>query len=277
MNRTNRIVLLNAGAVVTTAALAASLMVMSSSRAQGTLPQRSYLPLSDAVTAAQAALDSCETGGYNVTVAIVDRSGNVQVHLRGDDAGVATITGSERKAFTAAAFGRPSSAFTATQALRDLDDRIALVGGGLPIRFDGELVGGIGVGGAPSGTIDETCAADGLAAINADSVDDATGTPDATGTVDTTGTPDATGTVDLTGTPEVTSTVDITGTPDATGTVDLTGTPEVTSTVDITGTLTPEVTGTVDTTGTPDATGTVETTGTATVSATGTVTGTTTP
>ena len=40
---------------------------------------------------------------------------------------------------------------------------IILLGGGLPIRFNNQVIGGIGVAGAPSGQLDEDCAAAGLA------------------------------------------------------------------------------------------------------------------
>ena len=40
--------------------------------------------------------------------------------------------------------------------------------GGLPIRAGGELVGGIGVSGAPSGQTDERCAQAGFDAISDD-------------------------------------------------------------------------------------------------------------
>jgi uncharacterized protein GlcG (DUF336 family) len=46
--------------------------------------------------------------------------------------------------------------------LAQIDERIVLLGGGLPIRVEDEVVGGIGVGGAPSGLIDEACAQAGL-------------------------------------------------------------------------------------------------------------------
>ncbi len=52
--------------------------------------------------------------------------------------------------------------------LRDMDSRLVIQAGGLPIRIGGALVGGIGVGGAPSGAIDETCARAGLDAIGAE-------------------------------------------------------------------------------------------------------------
>jgi uncharacterized protein GlcG (DUF336 family) len=42
-----------------------------------------------------------------------------------------------------------------------------MLGGGLPIEIDGEIVGGIGVGGAPGGHLDDVCAQAGLDAIGA--------------------------------------------------------------------------------------------------------------
>jgi uncharacterized protein GlcG (DUF336 family) len=53
------------------------------------------------------------------------------------------------------------------EGLRDMDSRLVILGGGLPIVINGERVGGIGVGGAPGGPLDEACAKEGLAAIGA--------------------------------------------------------------------------------------------------------------
>jgi uncharacterized protein GlcG (DUF336 family) len=49
-----------------------------------------------------------------------------------------------------------------------MDSRLVVQAGGLPIKIGGVLVGGIGVGGAPSGAIDETCARAGLDVIGAE-------------------------------------------------------------------------------------------------------------
>ena len=49
-----------------------------------------------------------------------------------------------------------------------MDSRLVIQAGGLPIKIGGALVGGIGVGGAPSGAIDETCARAGLDVIGAE-------------------------------------------------------------------------------------------------------------
>jgi uncharacterized protein GlcG (DUF336 family) len=55
----------------------------------------------------------------------------------------------------------------AVQALRDMNENILVLGGGLPIQMGGEVVGGIGVGGAPGGHLDVACAQAGLESIGA--------------------------------------------------------------------------------------------------------------
>ena len=55
----------------------------------------------------------------------------------------------------------------ALQALRDMNDSILMLGGGLPIEMAGEVVGAIGVGGAPGTHLDDACAEAGLDAIGA--------------------------------------------------------------------------------------------------------------
>lgn len=247
---------IGAGSIVAAAALVASVAALQPSRAQSVLPERPFLPLALALDAANAAMSECANGGYYVSVAIVDRAGNTKVLLRGDDSGPHTLSGSQKKAFTAASLGRSTSDVAESVAsdeslagLRDLDERILLLGGGLPIRFNNQVVGGIGVAGAPSGQIDEDCASAGLDAIGAD-IDEGTGTPEATETVEATGTSEATSTSEATGT----ATPMATSTPDAIGTITIsvTITPLITGTPDAvaTGTETPIAIGTIDVTGT---------------------------
>ena len=56
------------------------------------LPTETFkiLPAALAVEAAQAAIASCKTQGYNVSVAIVDRAGDLKLLLVGDGAGALT-------------------------------------------------------------------------------------------------------------------------------------------------------------------------------------------
>lgn len=142
--------------------------------AQGLLPTQPYLPLNLALEAASAALAQCEADGYRVSVAIVDRGGVVKVLLRADSAGPHTIGSNTRKAYTSASLGVPTGELAALVAenpslegLRYMDPQIILLQGGLPIIVEDVVVGGIGVGGAPGGHLDEACAQSGLDALMA--------------------------------------------------------------------------------------------------------------
>lgn len=138
------------------------------------LPREAVLPLALATKAATAALDKCTKDGYKVSVAVVDRAGVLRVLMRGDGASPHTTDSSSKKAYTAASLGRPTSELADLitkvpflQALRDMNDRILILGGGLPIQFGNEVVGGIGVGGAPGAHLDDACAQAGLDSIGA--------------------------------------------------------------------------------------------------------------
>ena len=117
-----------------------------------------------------AALAECQKNGYRVSAAVVDRGGNLLAFIRDPEAGPHTAELSRRKAFTAATFGMTSAAFATltgnpgAAGLRDLTGVFALAGG-VPIKTGGEVLGGIGVGGAPGGEKDEACASAGLAKI----------------------------------------------------------------------------------------------------------------
>jgi len=138
------------------------------------LPREATLPLALANKAAAAAQEKCKQDGYRVSVAIVDRAGVLKVLMRGDGAGPHTTNSSSKKAYTAASLRRPTSEMAelvaktpALQGLRDIDDKVLILGGGLPIEIGGEVVGAIGVGGAPGGHLDDACAQAGLDSIGA--------------------------------------------------------------------------------------------------------------
>lgn len=151
--------------------LATALLAPLAATAQE-LPTAPYLPLDLAAQAADAALKACAAEGHNVSVAIVARDGSTRVLLKADNAGPHTGASAQGKAFTSAAMGRDTAGLAefiasqpANEGLRDMDTRMVIQAGGLPVRFGNALVGGIGVGGAPSGDIDATCAVAGLNAI----------------------------------------------------------------------------------------------------------------
>ncbi|NOU09812.1 MAG: heme-binding protein [Nitrospira sp.] len=138
------------------------------------LPKESVLPLGTATKAIQAALDACKKDGYRVSVSVVDRAGVLCAMGRADGAGSHTVDSSRKKAYTAASLRRPTSELAdliikvpTLQALRDMNGEILILGGGLPIEISGEVIGGIGVGGAPGAHLDDTCAQEGLNAIGA--------------------------------------------------------------------------------------------------------------
>lgn len=138
------------------------------------LLKESVLPLGIANKAIQASLDACKKDGYRVSVSVVDRDGVLRAMERADGAGPHTIDSSRKKAYTAASLRRPTSELAdliakvpALQALRDINGEVLMLGGGLPIEIGGEVVGGIGVGGAPGTHLDDACAQGGLDAIGA--------------------------------------------------------------------------------------------------------------
>ena len=138
------------------------------------LPTETFkiLPSALAVEAAQAAVAACKSQGYNVSVAIVDRAGDLKLLLVGDGAGALTRSLSRRKAYTSAmrriSTGELATLVAAPGAFDPTlyDRQMVTVLGGVPIKVGNETVGGIGVGGAPGGDKDEACANAGLAKIS---------------------------------------------------------------------------------------------------------------
>lgn len=104
-----------------------------------------------------------------VSIAVVDTGGHLVAFLRTDGAPFHTRSIAEDKAVTAASFGVPTRALA--EALQDhpeqvrsglqLRPQLVLLGGGLPISFQGKVVGAIGVSGTTE-EIDERIAAAGL-------------------------------------------------------------------------------------------------------------------
>ncbi|MEJ2764822.1 heme-binding protein [Photobacterium sp. MCCC 1A19761] len=118
----------------------------------------------------QEAVAQCAAKGYTVTATVVDVTGNVIAQLRADNAGKHTLDSSRKKAFTAASMKQPTANLMKTiadkpmlQPLKDMDDNLLLLAGGLPLTVNNTVIGAIGVGGAPGGHLDVQCAE---AAIN---------------------------------------------------------------------------------------------------------------
>lgn len=149
----------------TSAALALSAALSTAALAQGLVTQKN-ISLAMAQTIAQAALAQCESMGFKVSVAVVDRGGQTIVMLRGDGAGLHTPEGAERKAYTARTFSQPSADFV--KRLSERPDtvgsrqytRVLALGGGLPIKVGNEVVGAVGISGSPGK--DDVCSQAGI-------------------------------------------------------------------------------------------------------------------
>jgi uncharacterized protein GlcG (DUF336 family) len=119
-----------------------------------------------AQTIANAALAQCQSMGFKVSVAVLDRDGLQVVMLRGDGAGLHTLEGAERKAYTARTFSQPSADF-AKRLIERPDTagsvhytRVLALAGGLPIKVGNEVIGAVGVSGSPGK--DDVCSQAGL-------------------------------------------------------------------------------------------------------------------
>jgi uncharacterized protein GlcG (DUF336 family) len=129
------------------------------------------MSLDTALKAARAAIEACRKQGVQVAVTVIDRGGDAQVVLRDVLAPDLTLKVSQAKAYAAMSFVTPTSQlegrFSAPFGPPAVGG-VVIGAGGLPIRAGGELVGGIGVAGAPSGQTDERCAQAGFDAISDD-------------------------------------------------------------------------------------------------------------
>lgn len=157
------------------AALLASSVCSTPSLAENELlVQYQALTPEAALAVAQATMADCRDRGFQVAVAVVDRSGHMQALLRDRFAGAHTVDTARRKAWTAVSFRTDTVTMAEeTQAGKEASGvrfvgETMMVGGGVMIQAAGELVGGIGVSGAPSGAADDECARAGIETIQSD-------------------------------------------------------------------------------------------------------------
>ena len=134
--------------------------------AQGVRMERN-LSLDLVRTIGETALETCRKNGFHVSVTVLDRAGQVRLALRDDDARPHTMENSQRKAYTARSFRISSGEFA--QRVKDNPtlgavhlSGIIAAQGALPIKVGDEVIGGVGVSGAPGGEKDEACAKAGM-------------------------------------------------------------------------------------------------------------------
>ncbi|MCS6786707.1 MAG: heme-binding protein [Thiobacillaceae bacterium] len=129
------------------------------------------LTLEAAERLAHAAVMACRAEGVQVAATVVDRSGLPMVVLRDTLAPPVTLEVSRQKAYTAVNFNAPLSSledrFTKPFSVGKVEG-LVFSAGGLPIEAAGNIVGAVGVSGAPTGAQDEACARKGLEAIQTD-------------------------------------------------------------------------------------------------------------
>lgn len=160
----------SAGAAAGAATVPAALPAADVQPVPANAVQQDRITAGASAAAVGAALAKCQADKLPfVTVALVDRFGTVQAVLRGDNAAAHTIEAAKQKAYTAAAFGAPTSELARRingpgPSIADLPGTLFLAGG-VPLKVNGVSVAGIGVGGAPDGALDEACASAGAAVL----------------------------------------------------------------------------------------------------------------
>ncbi len=145
----------------------AALALASAAQAQAVRTERN-VSLELATQIAAATVAACQVNGHNVTAAVVDRAGGLRALHRADNAGPHTVGAAQAKAFTSV------SAKNNTLAMMEAAQKnpaaanlvhipgFLLLGGGVPIKVGNEVIGAVGVGGAPGGHLDEQCAVAGI-------------------------------------------------------------------------------------------------------------------
>ena len=149
-------------------AISLAAILCGSAGAQGLVTQRN-LSLGMAKTIAEATIAECREKGFHTAAVVVDRSGQIIVLLRDEQAAPQVGEMARRKAFTARMFRTTTLEFQkhtadpAFAAQRDVADILAL-GGGVPIQVGNEIIGGVGSAGS-SQEQDDACAKAGIAKV----------------------------------------------------------------------------------------------------------------
>jgi len=168
--------LTKAGMAVVVAAASVNGGAMEHGYAQTLVTHR--IPAALAMEAVEAAVAACAGQGYGVTATVIDADAERIAVLRGDTAGVHTFEASWGKAYTAVGFApifkldsggevaERVAQFSARQLAGTLPfqppESMIFRAGGLTIKLGDEVLGAIGVGGAPTAQADEACARAGL-------------------------------------------------------------------------------------------------------------------
>lgn len=158
-------------------------VIMLAARPVLALEKQPILPTTLAVKAASTSVAVCNQRGYKVTTSVLNPEGNLLVVIRNQEAGPHTIENSYNKAYTAVSFGRAYHLDSTRAILAGMKPGkgigefplpasplkgLSYSVGGVNITSEGNLIGSIGVSGSPNGDLDESCAYEGLKAIQDD-------------------------------------------------------------------------------------------------------------
>jgi uncharacterized protein GlcG (DUF336 family) len=115
-----------------------------------------------AKTIAEESIAACAAKGYATSAVVVDRDGETLVAMRSDNVGPHTMENARRKAYTARSFKQTTAEYA--NKLNDGNPvvrqqvtlpNVIAIPGGVPIKVDGDVIGGVGVSGSPG--VDEDC------------------------------------------------------------------------------------------------------------------------
>jgi uncharacterized protein GlcG (DUF336 family) len=152
-------------------ALAAALATASGALSAQALVSERSISLNAAMELATAALARCRADGHKVTITVLNRHARVALVVSDDGANPHTIENSLRKAYTSFTTKAPSVDMQkrpqpGLAGFMQLD-KITTLEGALPIFAGNELVGSVGISGAPGGDKDAACAKVGIDKIAA--------------------------------------------------------------------------------------------------------------
>ncbi|MES2508290.1 MAG: heme-binding protein [Pseudomonadota bacterium] len=149
--------------IIKFSALALTLVAAATANAQAVRTEKN-MSLELANQIASASVAACAANGYAVAATVVDRAGTVRAVMRADNAGPHTLGASQAKAFTSASAKNTTLAMMegsqknpAAANLGNIPGYL-LLGGGVPVKVGNEVIGAVGIGGAPGGNLDEQCA-----------------------------------------------------------------------------------------------------------------------
>ncbi|MCQ6276265.1 heme-binding protein [Bacillus sp. V3B] len=130
--------------------------------------QKYALTQSLALKVLGAITSKAEELGIKINAAVVDEGANLKAFIRMDEAALLSIEIAQNKAYTAAAFGTPTHEWY--PMIKDEPalltgivhtNKLVVFGGGIPLKHNNIIVGGIGVSGG-SAEEDVQCAEAGL-------------------------------------------------------------------------------------------------------------------